>query len=161
LQGRDGERQKPMRLIAAEDFEADGARCLTVDQQVDRASELDPADAYWQGKQLLGAPLHGRILAAQSGRKRVHSPNPSAPTSGTKRHGTEWINAGPSGLLTATSSRWPRALPTGTTSRPRGFSCSYSVCGKPGAAAATAIPSKGAHSGRPSVPSPTWTWTWT
>src|SRR5215208_1410928 len=49
---------------------------------------------------------------------------PSFPTSGTKRHGTEWTTAGPSGLRTITSSRCARCPPTGTTSLPRGRSCS-------------------------------------
>src|SRR5919197_1954889 len=84
-----------------------------------------------------------------------HPENPSSPTSGTNRHGTEWTTAGPSGLRTITSSRWARGPPTGTTSRPPGRSCSYSVSGSPGAAAATAMASNGARSGTPSVPSPT------
>ena len=49
------------------------------------------------------------------------------------------------------------ALPIGATRRPRSTSCSYSVRGSSGAAAATAIASNGARSGRPRVPSPTFT----
>src|SRR5262249_12718508 len=54
----------------------------------------------------------------------LHLRKPCSPTSGTKRHGTEWTTAGPSGLRTITSSRWPHRRPTGTVRRPRGSSCS-------------------------------------
>src|SRR5215203_1022944 len=53
-----------------------------------------------------------------------HSRKPSSPTSGTKRQGTDRTTAGPSGLLTISSSRWFARPPTGTTIRPPSLSCS-------------------------------------
>ncbi len=81
--------------------------------------------------------------------------NPSAPMSGTNRHGTVRSTAGPSGVRTTTWRSCSHLLPTGTTRRPRTPSCSYRASGKVGAAAATAIAAKGACSGRPRLPSPT------
>ena len=101
---------------------------------------------------------HSSALS-RTGPAETHSEKPSSPTSGTNRHGTERTTAGPSGLRTTTWSSCPRRPPTGTTSRPRGSSCSYSVGGRRGAAAATAIAAYGACSGSPSVPSPTCTLT--
>ena len=56
--GGDGEREETVRLVAAEDVEAERAAVLAVDDQVDRPSDVDPTDSDRQGEQLLGAP-HG------------------------------------------------------------------------------------------------------
>src|SRR5437763_955032 len=158
LESHRDERQEAVGLVAAEDVEPDCTRPLAVDEQVDWPAQLDAAHPHGKLEKILSL-FHAALLCRSVTEQTAYSPKPSAPTSGTNRQGTEWISAGPSGLRTATSRRCPRGLPTGTTSRPRGFNCSYSVSGKPGAAAATAIPSNGACSGRPSVPSPTCTWT--
>ena len=97
---------------------------IKVEQQVDRATELDPVQPHRQGQQLVSRPLlHSRRNGAQTDRTQTPQ-NPSSPRRGTKRQGTERRTAGPSGLRTITSSRCIPRLPTGTTSRPRGSSCS-------------------------------------
>src|SRR5436305_4044275 len=115
--GGDREGQEAMGVVAAEDVEAERAGPVAVDDQVHGPSHVDSTHANRQSEQLLGAP-HAPMVA------RRYSSKPSAPTSGTKRQVTEWTMAGPSGLRIATSSRWLRSVPTGTTRRPRGFSCS-------------------------------------
>src|SRR5512133_1120202 len=147
------QRQEPVHFVAAAHVEADGAQSRAVEQQVDRPAELDPVQAHGQSEHLVSRKLrHALAILPGPGAQK-----PSSPTSGTKRHGTDLITAGPSGLHTITSSRWIPCRPTGTTSRPRSASWSYRVCGRRGAAAATAIASNGARSGRPRVPSPTCT----
>src|SRR5512133_1935978 len=147
------QRKEAVHLVAAEDVEPDHAQGLSVQQQAGRPAELDAVQPQRQREDRVSRQLlHvAAIVPGPGGQK------PSSPTRGTKRQGTDLITAGPSGLRTITSSRWMPNRPTGTTSRPRGSSCSDSVCGRRGAAAATAIASKGARSGRPRVPSPTCT----
>src|SRR3954470_20772847 len=86
---------------------------------------------------------------------RAFQSKPSSPTSGTNLQGTERMIAGPSGLRTTSKRSCERRRPTGIAILPPGSSCSYSVSGTSGAAAATAIALNGARSGTPSVPSPT------
>src|SRR5204863_936828 len=147
------QRQEAVHVVAAQDVEPDHAQSVTIEQHVGRTAQLDSVQLHRQREDRVSRQLlHvAAIVPGPGGQK------PSSPTSGTKRHGTDSTIAGPSGLRTITSSRWMPKRPTGTTRRPRGSSCSYSVCGMRGAAAATAIAWNGARSGNPRVPSPTWT----
>ena len=92
--------------------------------EVDRPAKLDAVQAHGQAQQLVSRSLpHPRRHPARTDRTQTPQ-NPSSPRSGTKRHGTERRTAGPSGLRTITSRRCMPRRPTGTTSRPRGSSCS-------------------------------------
>src|SRR6185437_6060137 len=118
--GGSRERQEPMHLVAAANVEADDAKRLAVEQEVDGTTELDAVQAHGHRQHLVRSQLlHVDAMVPGPGGQK-----PSSPTSGTKRQATDLRTAGPSGLRTITSSRWIPNCPTGTTRRPRGSSCS-------------------------------------
>src|SRR3954453_20703387 len=114
-----------MRLVAQEDVEADRAKRVAVEQEVDGAPKRDSVQPHWQREQLCSGELfHTAAIVPGPPCSKPGLQKPSSPTSGTKRHGTERRMAGPSGLRTITCSCCMPRRPTGTTSRPRGSSCS-------------------------------------
>ncbi len=114
-----------MGAVATEDVEPDHAPAGKVEDQVDAAAQLDPADADRPSQKLLTVQTpHPPGSFPRGRRANGHSENPSAPRRGTKRHGTERSTAGPSGLRTTSSSRWSRRWPTGIAIRPPGASWS-------------------------------------
>src|SRR6266852_4379056 len=49
----DRQRQETVYLVAADDVEADCAKTMAIEQEVDRPAELDPAHAYRQRQQIV------------------------------------------------------------------------------------------------------------
>ena len=123
--GRSRQRQEPVHLVAAENVEADRAQRVAVEQQVDGAPKLDSVQPHGQREQLCSGELsHSAAIVPGPPCCKPGLQKPSSPRSGTKRQGTERRTAGPSGLRTITCSCCTPRRPTGTTSRPRGSSCS-------------------------------------
>src|SRR5439155_5243704 len=97
------EHEKPLCVVAAEDDDPDNALAFAVEHDVDAATEPNPVQYHGELQELRGRIRHhGRHVPA---------------TSGTNLQGTLRRTAGPSSVLTTTSSHCPPDRSTGTTSR--------------------------------------------